>query len=64
MIVPDKCVKFCDPHLKCSREIPPEAIEDSLSDSFFCNNFQLEVIRDVTSDVAVEKVGLDVRLTI
>ena len=26
LIVPDKCVKFRDPHFNRSREIPPEAV--------------------------------------
>ena len=26
-IVPDKCVKFCDPCLNRSREMPPDAVE-------------------------------------
>ena len=54
-IVPNKHAKFCYPRLKRSREIPPEeAIIGSISDSFFCNNFQPEVASDVMSSVDVE----------
>ena len=34
-IVLDKCVKFRDPHLDRSREIPPEAVGGSIFDKFF-----------------------------
>ena len=33
-IFPDKPVKFCDPYLNRSREIPPEAIGGDIFDSF------------------------------
>ena len=33
-IVPDKCVKLCDPRLNLSPEIRPEAIGGSSFDSF------------------------------
>ena len=33
-VVHEKCVKFHDPSLNRSREIPPEAVEDGIFDSF------------------------------
>ena len=33
-IVPDKRVKYLDPHLNRSREIPPEAAEGGIFDRF------------------------------
>ena len=38
LIIPDERVKFRDPLLNCSREIPPEAIEGAIFDSFFVDN--------------------------
>ena len=37
-IVPDKPVKFHDPCLNQSREIPPEAVKGSIFDSIFRHN--------------------------
>ena len=35
VVVPDKCVKFCDPRLKCSPEIRHEVIRGGIYDRFF-----------------------------
>ena len=51
-IVPNKYVKFDDPHQK-----PSEAAFLAV---FFRNNFQMEVVSDVTSSGAVDKAGTDV----
>ena len=58
----DKCVKYCDPRLNCSQEIPPEPIGGSIFDSFFRDNFRLEVVSDVISYMAIEYISMDVRL--
>ena len=50
-IVPDKRVKFRDPRLNRSQEIPLEA---AFSTVFFTMTFDPEVANDVKSDVAVE----------
>ena len=52
-VVPDKCVKACDPRLNRSQEIPPKAIRGSICE-FFRDNFQPEEVGDVTAGVAVE----------
>ena len=49
-IVPDKRVKFRDPRLNRSREIPPEAVEGGIFSTF------------VISGVAVDNVGMYVRV--
>ena len=55
LIVPDKCVKCCDPCLNRSRKIAPEAVAGSIFDSFFVMpDLRLEVVGDVISDVAGE----------
>ena len=49
-IVPDKPVKFRDPSLNRSREIPSEAVGGGIFDRFFkFDNCQPEVARRVTS---------------
>ena len=53
-IVLDKCVKFCDPCLNRSREIPPEAVGGSIFDSFYRDNFRLEAVSDVISSATVQ----------
>ena len=61
-IVLEKCVKFRDPCLNCSWEIPTEASEAVFSTVFFCYNCRPEVDNDVISDVAVDNVSMDVRV--
>ena len=61
-IVPEKGVKFGCPRLNHSREIPPEAVGSGLIDSFFRCSFRPEVDNNVSSGVAVECVGADVRV--
>ena len=63
-IVLDKHVKFRDPCLNRSREIPPEAVADGILRQFFHNNFRLEVVTDVLSGVAVDHVGVDILVKI
>ena len=55
-IVPDKHVKFCDPRLNRSREIPPEAeaVGGGIFDGFFRDNIRSKAVSDVISSVAVE----------
>ena len=60
-IVLDKCVKFRDPNLNRSPEIPAEVVGGGILD-IFCFNFRPEVDNDVISDLAVDNVGVDVRL--
>ena len=60
MVVLDKCVKFHDPSLNCSREISPEAVGDGIFDCFAPNNFRPEVDNDAVSGMAVDNVGMDV----
>ena len=58
-IVADKCVKFRDPYLNRSREIPPEAVGGGIF-HFFSLNFRPEVDNDVIFGVAVDYVSVDV----
>ena len=58
-IILDKCVKFRDPRLNRSREIPSKAVRDGILDSVFRYNFRPEVENDVISSVAVDYVGMD-----
>ena len=63
LTVPDKCVKFRDPHLNRSGEIQMKAVGCDIFGRF--SNFDKsrpEVAGDVISDVAVEQVGVDVRV--
>ena len=53
--------KFRDPCLNRSGEIPPEAVGNSIFDSFFRFNFRPEVDTDVISGVALEHVDMDFR---
>ena len=57
-IVPNKCVKFRDPHLNRSREVSPEPIWGSILYTVFSDE---EVVSDVISNVAVACVASDVR---
>ena len=57
-LVFDKQVKFHDPSLNRSREIPPEADRGCIFDCF-PYNFRLEVGNDVISGVAVDNFGTD-----
>ena len=44
-VVPDSRMKFGDPHLNCSREIPSEAVRYSIFDRFVnLDNCQLEIV--------------------
>ena len=52
----DKCVRFGDLCLNCSREVPLEVVDGGIFDSFFRYNFRSKLV----SDVAVEVVGADV----
>ena len=47
LIVPDKCLKYCNPYLNLSGEIRPEAIGGDIFDRLFRDNFRLEVVSDV-----------------
>ena len=58
-VVPDNRMKFGDPRLSLSQEIPPEAILCGILDSFFCGNFRPEVLSDVTSGAGIVQVGMD-----
>ena len=58
-IVLDMFVKFHDPSLNHSREIPPEAVRGGVFDCF-PYNFRPEADSDVISDVAVYNVDMDV----
>ena len=51
-IVPDKPVKFRDPHSKGSQEIPTDTVKGSIF-TFFHSNFRQQVISDVISGVDV-----------
>ena len=54
----DKRVKYYDPRLNCSRDIPPEAVGGGIFDSPPCN-FHPEVDDDIVSGVTVGLVGMD-----
>ena len=58
----DKHVKFNDPGLNRSRDILPEAVGGGIFDCFFRYNVRPEVDNDVISGVAVDHVGVDVRV--
>ena len=58
-LVLDTPVKFHDPSLNCSRNIPPEAVGSGIFDCF-PHNFRPQVDNDVISSVAVDSVGMDV----
>ena len=53
------CVKFHDPSLNRSRELPHEAVGGSIL-TVFPRNFQPEVATDVISGVALDSVCMDV----
>ena len=55
-------VKFRDPYLNRSREIPPEAVGGGIFDSCFRYKFRPEVDNDVLSGVAVDYIVMDVHL--
>ena len=61
-VVRDKRVKFRDPRLNRSREIPPKAVCGGILDRFFkhSDNCQPEVASVVISGMAVQYVGMDV----
>ena len=61
-LVFDKRVKFHDPGLNRSREIPPEAVRSGIFDCF-PYNFRHEVDNDVISGMDVDNVGTDVPKT-
>ena len=58
-LVLDKLVKFHDPSLSSSREIPPEAVGGGKIDCF-PYSFRPEVDNDVISGMAVANVSMDV----
>ena len=58
-LVLDKRVRFHDPGLNRSREIPPKAVRGGIFD---CYNFRPEVDNDVISGIAVDNVGMDVSI--
>ena len=60
LIVPNRCVKFYDPHFNRSGEIWPEAIGGSIFDSSFYK-VDNDVINDVICGVVVHQIGMDVR---
>ena len=49
-VVPDNCMKFGDPRLNLSLEIPPQAAFSTVFFNF--DNCQKEVVSDVTSGMA------------
>ena len=63
-VVLDKHVKFHDPSLNRSQEIPHKAAWGSILDCFFSYNFWPEVDNDVISGTAVDNVGMDVPLNL
>ena len=62
IIVADKAVNFCGPRSDRSQEIWPKAIGSHIFNSFVCDDFRLETATDITSSVAVDKIGMDVRI--
>ena len=56
-VVLDKCIKFLDPSLNRSREIPHETVGGGIFDCF-SYNFRAKVDNDVISGVAVDTYGL------
>ena len=60
-LVFDKHVKFHDPSLSHSQEIPPEAVGGGKIDCF-PYNFRPEVDNDVISGTAIDNVGADIRV--
>ena len=61
LIVLNKCVKLCDPCFNHSREIPPKPSQ-AVFLTVFCYNFRLEVDTDVIYGVAVDYVGIGVKI--
>ena len=61
-IVPNKPVKFREPRLNRSREIPLEAVRCGIFDGFFRVNFRPEVVSDVISSVVLDSNGMKVRV--
>ena len=58
-VVVRKIVKFHDPILNDSPEIPPEAVVSGIFDRFLYN-FRPDVVDDVMSSVAIDNVGVNV----
>ena len=56
----NKYVKFRDPSLNCSREIPRETVRVGIIVIFFHYNFLPEVDNDVIPSVAVDNVGMHI----
>ena len=56
LVVPDKFVKFRDPHLKLSGEMRPKAVSGDIFDSVFAITSDWKY-SNVISGVAVECVG-------
>ena len=59
-VVPNNHVKFGDPRLNRSREMPPEAVGGGIFDGFFRCSFRPEVVNDIISVANVVQVGMDV----
>ena len=59
-VVPDNRVKFGDPRLNSSGEIPPKAVWGGIVDGFFHCSFRPEGASDVISSATVGQVGVDV----
>ena len=59
-VVFDDNLKFRDPSLNRSREIPLEVVGGGIFDSCFCYNFRPDIGNDVLSSVAVDYVRMDV----
>ena len=58
-VIPDNRVKFGDPRINLSQEIPPEAAGGGIFDCFFHCSFRLKVVRDVISGANAGQVGMD-----
>ena len=62
-VVRDKRVKFRDPRLNCSREIPPEAVGGVIYGRLsIVDNFRPEAATDVISGAFVDPIGMKVRV--
>ena len=59
--VPDKCVKFRNPRLNVLEKFDPKPPE-AIFRVFFRDDFRPDVFSDVISFLAVDQVGMDVRI--
>ena len=53
-------LKYRDPRLNRSREVPPEVVGGVIFGGFFRDDFRLEVVSDVMSGTGVEYLGVEV----